>query len=243
MKRLILMIQFLTRLPIKVNLDVDEKDFKKGSKYFSLVGLILGLLYYALGNILNILTTNYMIISLVILIFSVIITGGIHLDGLADTFDGLYSYRDKDRILEIMKDSRVGTNGVLVLIFDILIKFILICSIIQVTDMKFLILMPVFGRLSIALAARFSRYARNNGMGAFFIGSTSNLDIFINFAILIFAVFISATYLQELLILLFIPFIYISHCKKYIDGMTGDTLGALCEITEIIYLLIVAIRW
>lgn len=246
MKSFILMVQFLTRLPININMDADESDFNRGGGYFTLVGLIIGIILYG-ASIILLRYVNYYLLSAIILVaLNVLITGGIHLDGLADSFDGLYSYRDKDRILEIMKDSRVGTNGVLAIIFDIILRVALMSIILEYFDPKLIILMPVFGRLGIVLASRFSKYARENGMGGFFIGNISIMDLFFNLLVLVIAVFIVISfesliffpYSIKYLILLIIPFIYIRHCNKIIGGMTGDTLGCLCEIMEISFLML-----
>ena len=115
--QIILLIQFMTRIPIPIKVEYSEKQLGKGIKYFPLVGYLIGIIIFITGIVLNKYIDNKYIISLLLILIELKLVGLIHIDGLADSFDGLFSYRDKDRILEIMKDSRVGTNGVVVLIF------------------------------------------------------------------------------------------------------------------------------
>ena len=122
--QIVLLIQFMTRIYIPLKVEYSEEKLAKGIKYFPLVGYFIGLIIFVIANILNKYIDNKYIISLLIILLELKLVGLIHVDGLADSFDGLFSYRDKDKILEIMKDSRVGTNGVVILIFYYLAKLI-----------------------------------------------------------------------------------------------------------------------
>jgi len=239
MKSFILMIQFLTRIPIPIELDVTKEDFQKGPVYFPVIGMIIGCILYTLYHISN-GHISPLLLALIIVVAEVLITGGLHLDGLSDTFDGIYSNRDKERMLEIMKDSRLGANGALALFFFMLLKIALIMELNPEWAMLVIITMPVIGRFNILVACRFSKYAREDGMGNFFIGKVSNFKLFLGFMMTLAFVVGVGNYELELLILLvgslgFVSY-YIQHVKKKIDGMTGDTLGALCELTEIVVL-------
>lgn len=244
MKSLVLMLQFLTKLPINININAEKEDFSKGVIWFPLVGLIIGMLLSGVYFISQ-LVFSTLLVSVVVVSFEIFITGGLHLDGLADSFDGLYSYREKDRMLEIMKDSRIGANGVLILILNIILKIVLINEL-EVEYIYFaLMLMPVVSRFTVVLLSRFSKYARANGMGGFFIGETSNVQFVTS---LLFTILFSLIYVKSLLLLLVIAictFIFRKHVYDKIDGITGDILGAWVEISEIIYLIgfIVIIRF
>lgn len=235
MKRLILMLQFLTKLPLPFNIEADEEDFSKGVIYFPLVGLIIGLLLA--GTYVGVLSiSNSMIASVFVVAFEVFLTGGLHLDGLADTFDGLYSYRDKERMLEIMKDSRVGTNGVLILVLGIVAKLVLIYSL--DAPIEVLIVMPVVSRLMVVMMSRFSKYARENGMGGFFIGKTTTLQLIIATIMTIAVHLIRPELLIVSVIVTVLALIYRYHVYTKIDGITGDVLGAIVEMSEVFFLLI-----
>lgn len=236
MKRLILMLQFLTKLPLPFNIKADEKDFSKGIVYFPLVGMIIGLLMAGLYIGLMSLT-NVMVASVLVVTFEIFITGGLHLDGLADTFDGLYSYRDKERMLEIMKDSRVGTNGVLILIISIVLKMVLLLSIEPELAPLILILMPTVSRFIVVLLSAISKYARKNGMGGFFIEKTTKAQVFVALIIvlLIHIIYLEAIFLFAIICVL--ALIYRYHVYSKIDGLTGDVLGSAVELSEVFYLL------
>ena len=99
----------MTRIPIKADVEFDE-EFHKSIVYFPLVGFVIGLISFLIG-ILALKIFDPFVTSILVVAGEVILTGGLHIDGLGDTFDAIYSNRDKERILEIMKDSRLGTNA------------------------------------------------------------------------------------------------------------------------------------
>ncbi|MGL4732729.1 MAG: adenosylcobinamide-GDP ribazoletransferase, partial [Fusobacteriaceae bacterium] len=112
MNGIISLFKFTTRLPLGGKDDIDWEKLGKSMKFFPLVGIILGLIMYSSVKILSISINSPLLIAALVVMIYVVLTGGIHLDGLSDTFDGIFSYRSKQRMLEIMKDSRVGANGV-----------------------------------------------------------------------------------------------------------------------------------
>ncbi|WP_281178931.1 adenosylcobinamide-GDP ribazoletransferase [endosymbiont 'TC1' of Trimyema compressum] len=118
-------LQFLTKIPIPIRIKFNETDFGKCAMLSPLVGVILGtilaLIYYLFSFLFPPL-----IVGFICLIIYVFLTGGLHLDGLGDTFDGVFSYREKDKIIEIMKDSRLGTNGLLAILFILILDGIFI---------------------------------------------------------------------------------------------------------------------
>ena len=127
-KMFLMQIQFLTRIPLPVKIKFDEKRFAKSMILSPLTGLLIGLI---LGGVYYLaqMTGKQFFAVVMVVIAEVLITGGLHLDGLADTFDGIFSNRPKNKILAIMKDSRIGTNGTIALILAILCKTALLFSI------------------------------------------------------------------------------------------------------------------
>lgn len=236
MKRLILMIQFLTRVPIPVNLKVDEDDFLHGIIYFPVVGLLIGMFivsFHYIGYLLG----GSLLASVMAVVIEVFITGGLHLDGLGDTFDGVYSNRPKDRILEIMKDSRLGTNAALAIMMTLILKIAMIYSIGKDMVYGILLLMPVFSKLCLVYGSKFSVYARSNGMGNLYIGKVSNIHLGIAIFFTGVISLINLWSFPFILVGYLFSILYIKHITEKIDGMTGDTLGALCELSELFYLL------
>ncbi|HYH01828.1 MAG TPA: adenosylcobinamide-GDP ribazoletransferase, partial [Bacillota bacterium] len=105
MKLFLIMLQFFTRIPLPLEVAVNPADFPRGVRYFPLVGLIIGFLDALVFWLLT-LGLDKSIAVVGVVLFNSCLTGALHLDGLADTCDALFSARDRERMLEIMKDSR-----------------------------------------------------------------------------------------------------------------------------------------
>ncbi len=235
-KQFILLTQFMTRIPIPIKVDYNEKDFGKSIKYFPILGLLIGLILYFVYFIAAKFTDNKLLIAVFLIITETVITGGIHLDGLADTFDGIFSYRPKERILEIMKDSRIGTNGAIVLIIYFLSKTVLLSEV----GLKYIIIMPVISRIATVINAGLGTYARKTGMSNAIMDYNEKSDILIS---LIFTIVISFFFAGiNGIIITFICFLFILYFMHYItkkiDGITGDTMGASLELTSILALIL-----
>lgn len=233
-KGLILSFQFFTRIPINISIDFSERNIRYSIFFISLVGAIIGglgsLVYYLLSP------HNKLIASFLTLLTTIILTGGLHIDGLSDTFDGFLSNRDKDKTLEIMKDSRIGAFGVLSIVLLIIFKFILIFSIDNLIPV--LILSLANSRLVLSIIIGSKEPAKAEGLGHLFHKSNPKKLIIISCLV----------YILILLLLdirYIIPFIinylvaeYISYLsKKKIGGLTGDVYGAIIEIGDTISLL------
>ncbi|MGL5574910.1 MAG: adenosylcobinamide-GDP ribazoletransferase, partial [Sarcina sp.] len=168
------------------------------------------------------------------------ITGGLHLDGLSDSFDGLFSGRSKERILEIMKDSRIGVFGVISLI-TIILGYTIFLGEVNIIS---LFVMPIVGRSSLYIASRISRYGRLQGMGKIFIesGSTKacrSIFIIVNLiCIIIGVIFKVYSIIVSMIISYILVFEIVKFVEKKIDGITGDTLGMIVEITQITFLVL-----
>jgi len=233
MKSIILMLTFLTRLPIKYSFDFKREDFIRGIVFVPVIGLIIGLMLWIIS-----LTHHYLhkpIVVLMVWTTYIFITGGLHIDGLSDTIDGIFSNRTKDRVLEIMKDSRVGTFGVLGILI-ILGYNVLLCLYI---DYKYLIIIPVIGRCCALIACSISNYARNEGLGKDFIENCHKREgIIATFLMILIGILISG--LKVIILLLFLILITLQltkYIKSKIGGMTGDTIGFIIETTQTIGIL------
>lgn len=247
MRRFIGLLQFMTRIPIKADLGFDE-EFHKSIIYFPLVGFIIGLISFIIGS-LSIKVFDPFITSILIVAGEVILTGGLHIDGLGDTFDAIYSNRDKERMLEIMKDSRLGTNSLLAILFLVLIKIGLLNSAINNNLMYLIIFMPMISRLGVLVMLYKTVTPRKVGMGNIFIGKatigmciiSTVYTVLILFSISKFAFLATSLNIIKLLlsILAVILFNYLfkNHIYKKIDGVTGDILGCTIELGELIFLL------
>jgi len=237
MKSFKIALQFLTILPLRIKSEPKKEDFGKSLLYFPLVGLLIGLLL-SLTAVIFFFLPNIVAAALV-LIVSVVITGGIHLDGFSDTCDGFYGRNPKERILEIMRDSRIGVMGVIGIVSILLLKFTLFTSIPKNLLWKSLIMMSVFARWSQVFACFSSNYARADGKAKYFIEYAGKKELILGalFTVLIFLLLAKVTGLI-LFTLAFLPvFLFINYAKSKIGGMTGDTIGAASEIAEVFVLL------
>lgn len=246
MKRLIGIIQFMTRIPIPVDTGFDE-EFHKSIIYFPIVGLILGICYWIIARI-GLAVFNPYITAVFVLAGEVILTGGLHLDGLGDSFDGLYSYRDKDRILEIMKDSRLGTNGLLAIVIVFLLKASFLTALLEQNNLWPILIMPVAARSMQVVACYQTQTPREKGMGNIFIGKVSTVYLTGVIALMIgihlstiWLIGTDFSYIREVLtlgIMILAVKVFIQSVYKKIDGITGDILGCICELAELIYLIL-----
>ncbi len=161
-------LQFLTRLKIVNQTEWSVEDFGKSVVAFPYVGVIIGLILALLYGILSPFIP-LVPLMLIIVVAEFLITGGLHADGLMDTSDGLFSGRERERKLEIMKDSRIGSFGVVAFVFVTLLKWQLLTAIPTAEFIPMaLIMMPLMSRWSLVLSIRSYPYAREQGMGAAF---------------------------------------------------------------------------
>lgn len=233
-KGLILSLQFFTHIPINIPIDFNHKNIRYSIFFLPLVGLVIGgisgLIYLFLSKY------NLMIASFMTLLSTIILTGGLHLDGLSDTFDGFLSNRDKNSTLEIMRDSRVGAFGVLSIVLIIIFKFILIFSI------KNLPLVLIFSFINSRIANGWimatKKPARDDGLGKMFRDSEPKTLVIISIAAYsVVLILLNPKYIITLLVTILLAE-YISHISyKKIGGLTGDVYGAIIEIGDAVSLL------
>jgi len=230
-------LQFLTILKIKNN--IEEKYLPSSLIFFPLVGLIIGFL----ASILN-LSLSYLFTSLfsdtLTIFFIIFFTGGIHIDGVADTFDGIFGGKNKEEILKIMRDKNIGTFGVISVIFVILLKIFLLNSLDKTLKFKSFLLFPLISRWAIVFSIYFFPYGRESGKGEIFFKNI-NLKIFSLSTILTFGLifFIDYNFISLFLFSIVFTFLLCKFFIKKIDGLTGDTLGAINEFNEVIELLLI----
>ena len=169
-KRFLLTLGFMTRIPVNVDLgEVKDEDMHKGFLYYPVVGLILGLCDMAVFLLVSLILPEVFGI-LFAMLANLCLTGAFHLDGLSDTADGIYSARTRERMLEIMKDSRIGTNGAVAMCFDLALKF----AGIYYSDIRWLmiLLMPIAGKMVQGAIVYKAIYPREKGIGIY-VGTVS----------------------------------------------------------------------
>lgn len=242
MKKILYAFRFLTILPIPWKQDEDLTKVARSMIYFPLVGLIIGiflvLIEYLLSFRISPLTN-----SSIITFLWIFITGGLHLDGLSDLADGLGG-RDREHRLEIMKDSRIGAFGAISLIMLIILKIVFVRELIikgnSTTILVPLLLAPVWARNMQLISIRAFKSARKDGMGSFFKNEMREREWLIP---LILSTALTIYLRSYFVLILLIPFVLIivlfaKSISKKLEGLTGDCYGAICELSEVLFLFI-----
>ncbi|MFH1076812.1 MAG: adenosylcobinamide-GDP ribazoletransferase [Pseudomonadota bacterium] len=243
MRALIRAISFLTILPIgKRRLDiVSEEELADSMSWFPLAGLIPGFLVFAL----SLLSPSWLpasVVAFISLVVCVVITGGLHLDGLADWADGLSATSRAD-ILRIMKDTHTGAFGVSAISLVLLGKYSAIFEIISSRHGLFaLLLAPMIARWTLTLVAVSSPYPRlEGGTGKAFVGQGGWKTIVKATVVILLAALAAAGLMKGMIYILAAgcsAWLIRSHSIARIGGVTGDILGAACELVEVVVLFV-----
>jgi adenosylcobinamide-GDP ribazoletransferase len=173
------------------------------------------------------------------IVFAAFITNGFHEDGLADSFDGFGGGWTKERVLEIMRDSHIGTYGTLALIFVILGKFIFLLSLPAGQIWRWLIVAHTASRWTILPLCAWLPYARAEGQGKLVAKQVGILEIMIGTATLLL-VLILLPWKAALVVLLATSLVALVnglYFRARIEGITGDCLGATNQLTEVVLYL------
>ena len=230
-------LSFLSIIPIEQKVDKSRCDTKVPIYFFIFVGLLLGLITAALTKLSGLfLDSNLTALSAVF--FLALITGGFHLDGVADTFDAALSWRDRDRKLEIMKDSRIGTMGALALIFIILFK-VMSLSNLGGDIFTAIILAPAWGRLMSLTALTFFPLAKDKGLAtsSFFDTDLNYFFLSVGITLISSMFFIGVSIIPVSIIVISSSLIFTLILSKIFCGLTGDTYGAVTEFSELMLIL------
>lgn len=238
----LLMIQFLTRIPVNISLPCGKDDFRRASIFFPVIGLVLGGIQWCVYTLLiKVLPLN--VVVTIVLIAGIILTGAIHIDGLGDTCDGFFAFKGNDRIIEIMKDSRIGTYACIAVIMDLLLRYTLLTDVAPRLTAA-IIAAPMVSRYSTLLLGLKGKTAKSTGTGNFFIGNVGIAQFIIALVITagVLALIMPPIYIVVLLVAaLASAFLFNKFCEKVIGGLTGDTLGANNELVEILTLILISI--
>lgn len=236
-------LQFLTRISLVREDEWRVEDFGRSVKFFPLIGAVLGVIYaffaYAIYFWLphrGIVLPSH-VASVIMLVLPLLMTGGLHCDGFMDTMDGIFSGRSRERMLEIMKDSRVGSNGVVGFGLWIVTAWAILQDLTPLALCEAMFAMPVIARLMMAAVIRLYPYARPEGMGKAFAEHSEGYAL--TFAVISAIILIAPLGVKAFIALAvcasFTKF-FASFVTKKIGGVTGDIYGAVTMLSELLVL-------
>lgn len=246
--------QFLTIVPLRGAVQpTSEAEMAGSTVFFPLVGVAQGILLGAVAGLLSRLFPLD-IVALFTVLVHIVISGGFHIDGLSDTFDALSVkpsgdiQSDIEKRLSVMKDPSVGAIGALSVVLLVLLKFLFIKVIL--TDLNFvsavgiLVIMPLLSKWTMMTFMKNGRPARKDGLGRVFIGKTNGLQAFmVTLGVAIASNIVSyVTDIPFALPILLMVVLYVFGlgflwmCERNFNGITGDNIGAVAEMSEVVFL-------
>lgn len=256
MKKILLAFQFLTIIPIRDIKEVSEKDIGSSSAFFPLAGAFQGLIFSVSAAVFHFFFTFELANGLVLLVM-ILTYGGLHIDGLSDTFDAIASTGSKEKKLAIMKDSTTGPIGVTAIVIVLLLKYLLLNELFYSSTEPIyyftIFLMPVFSRWAMVPAIYHGRPAGPDGLGKLFTEHTRTKQLliatFITLLILMSALLISSKVGNRQLsivnrqFIFILPVLYVFSLTalwffdRRFGGVTGDNFGAISEISDLLFLI------
>jgi adenosylcobinamide-GDP ribazoletransferase len=241
MKGFVTALQFLTVIRVSRSHDMADAHVGRSMAWFPIVGLVIGLILAGVRFLLIVILPPS-IVDVLVIVTLVIVTGALHLDGFADTVDGLAGGGERERILAIMKDSRIGSFAVAGLTLLLLVKVFALVNVPMEVKMRTLIVTPLLGRWSTVLLASSFSYARSEqGTGEVFTRYAGKRETVIATVITFFAV--TALFGVPGIVIVatsvVLTLLFGLYFRRRIGGVTGDIMGASCELTEALVLVMV----
>lgn len=233
---------FLTILPLPTWCRQTEEDLPRSVPLFPLVGLVIGGVVGGLAY----LTASYLPPAVSAVVYTLLLAvahGGLHLDGLADTGDGFFSHRQRERILSIMQDTRIGAYGCVTLMGVLALKVAALGSLPPLLLAKALFLAPLAGRCAMVMMLVVLPSAREEGMGVLFKRGSSFWEVLWAVAVLAGAGWCTLHWNGLVVVgaVIGLTIVFMGLCQRKINGFTGDTLGALSELSEAMTLVTLSI--
>lgn len=247
MKSFVMMLSFFTRIPVRALGSIDEAAYRKGIKYLPVIALMLGAAAGAV-SLLGIWIDTYLAAFLTLLVY-LLLTGGLHLDGLADTMDAFCAGRDREKTLAILKDSRIGAFGALALAVLVAGDTVALGSAGRAAW-----LFPLAGRATALLAARCFPCARPGGLGQWFIDGVKTAHVILAFVLYMIAAAAAgvdwrhmafdavsfAVTAGSFLAAAGVTLLIVRRFSSRIGGITGDIVGFSIEASQFVFLLTAA---
>jgi len=241
MRLLLIAFQFLTIIPLPITLRCEKEDLGRSTAFFPLTGLAIGALLAWCNWMISPWIIRPLCDALLIALLA-LITGALHLDGLADVCDGLAARGGRERFLAVMKDSQVGAVGAVGLVLGLLLKWQALAALPTGLKWQALLLFPALARFGQVLTMTGARHARQDGLGAAIAQGSGATQLFLAFATVASAGF----YLLGLKSVLALAAVCIltgagrMFFQRKLGGLTGDTIGCISELNEILVLVVLS---
>ena len=228
-------VTFLTIIRLPHSWCGEQSAMERSLIWFPIVGLLIGASVALLDTVMCAVFPGIMVPSAITVIALIAVSGGLHLDGVADSADAFMSSRSRERMLEIMKDSCVGAMGSLAIAALLLLKFSALATLPHHCRIAVIILLPLAGRTALVVKTVSLPYARSGGGLASAVHTSCR-----RWHALVATIFLAVVAIALLgvigiwitLATVVTTGLFSVYCKKKIGGLTGDTLGASCELVE-----------
>lgn len=239
----LLSFQFFTSIPVRKSLPMDQKSLTVMFSVMPIISFLMGTSIFLILY-LNELYFQFtpLFLAIIIVVANIVMTGGLHLDGWIDLCDGYFSYRDQEKRLEILSDSRVGAFGAIGLVVMLLLKIAFFYEILtqqRESYIFFFLVIPILCRMAMMIYFNVTNNVKDTGLAAYFKKNVDVKLLWMNI-LLYLIIFIGVCLLLKNFILLFLlfcmialTFLYRKWTRKHFGGMTGDLLGALYEGMEL----------
>ena len=244
-KGFLMAISMFTIIPLP-RYEWDDEGGKNIMKFYPVIGLIVGVIWYLVLRVLSLLGASTMVIAAITLITPFLLTGMLHLDGYMDVCDALLSRRNKEEKLRILKDPHTGAFAVISVVMLFVVNFSAIYTVVDKNNSIIgLILIPIISRSLMGYLLLSKESMKGSSLGAFFKRGTGDVDkvilltsLLISSLILIFVFRIYGVIMSLSMIL--VSIFFVSNAAKEFDGMSGDSAGYGLVIAETVGVLILS---
>ena len=239
MKSFLTALRFLTIIPVRGK----DGDLEKSIMFFPIVGFLLGLILVGVNLILSPFLQE-LTVRIILVVLLALLTGALHLDGVADTFDALGSGKSREEKLKIMRDSHLGAIGAVAVCCMLLLKLSGLFSIPSEFLNRVLVLVPVLGRWSLVGGCTFFSYAHSGGGKGLIFMKNRNIGYFVTATVFTFMVSLISLSLEGLIVFVLAGmagFLLMKFLNRIFGGVSGDMLGMLNESIEVLSLFFIVI--
>ena len=233
-----LAFSFLTRFPVGRGMEYGEDDYGNSFVFFPVVGLVLGICLALAAAAFTFIGVHEATIAFLLLVLLAVASGGLHLDGLADCADGFFSAKNREDSLRIMKEPCTGSFGAVSIVLVLIGKFAALWAILSIGHLSAIIPALVLSRWAMSVAAYDSGYPRESGTGKAFIGKLTLQSYLVSTAAA-FAIALLFSGKDALILIAAAAAIALALkalSYRKIGGVTGDVLGAVNEVAELVLL-------